>query len=40
MHHMQEMIATQSSVQGNTNEALIRCLKECYSCAQACISLR
>ncbi len=31
MHHMQEMIATHPDVKGNTNDALIRCIEECYS---------
>ena len=31
MHHMQEMIAAHPDVKGSTNEALIRCIEECYS---------
>lgn len=30
------MIATHLDVRGNTDNALIRCIEECYSCAQAC----
>ena len=36
MHHMREMIAAHPDVQGSTNDALIRCIEECYSCAQIC----
>lgn len=36
--HAQEMISTHPHVQGNMNEALIRCIDECYDCAQTCIS--
>ena len=32
----QEMIATHPDVRGSTNDALIRCIEECYSCAQVC----
>ncbi|MFN3389835.1 MAG: four-helix bundle copper-binding protein [Allosphingosinicella sp.] len=35
---VQQMIAAHPDVQGNTNEALLRCIAECYSCAQACIA--
>ena len=34
----QEIIATHPDVRGNTNDALIRCIEECYSCAQVCTS--
>src|SRR5690349_13722825 len=34
----QEIIATHPYVRGNTNDALIRCIEECYSCAQVCTS--
>jgi hypothetical protein len=34
----QEIIRTHPHVQGNLNEALARCIDECYACAQACIS--
>jgi hypothetical protein len=33
---LQAMIATHPHVNGSTNDALIRCLEECYSCAAAC----
>ena len=33
-----EMIAAHPDVRGNTNDALIRCIEECYSCAQVCTS--
>jgi hypothetical protein len=33
-----EMIAAHPEVRGNTNNALIRCIEECYSCAQVCTS--
>ncbi len=36
--HVQQMIATHPDVQGNTNEALIRCIEACYECAQTCTS--
>jgi hypothetical protein len=36
--HTQEIIRTHPHVQGNFNEALARCIDECYACAQACIS--
>lgn len=29
-----EMIATHPDVRGNLNEALLRCIEQCYSCAQ------
>ncbi|MBI2260895.1 MAG: four-helix bundle copper-binding protein [Caulobacterales bacterium] len=35
--HAQEMIATHPHVQGSVNAALIRCIDECYDCAQACV---
>lgn len=34
--HAQEMIATHPHVRGNTNDTLIRCIEDCYDCAQAC----
>ena len=34
--HVQQMISTHPQVRGNTNDALIRCIEECYDCAQAC----
>ena len=33
---VQEMISTHPQVKGNVNEALIRCIEECYSCSQTC----
>ena len=38
MHHMREMISAHPEVQGNTNDALISCIEECYACAQSCTS--
>jgi Domain of Unknown Function (DUF326) len=32
------MIATHPDARGSTNDALPRCIEECYSCAQACTS--
>lgn len=34
--HAREMISTHPQVRGNTNDALIRCIEECYDCAQTC----
>lgn len=36
--HAQQMISTHPHVHGSTNEALIRCIEECYDCSQACTS--
>ena len=36
--HAREMIRTHPHVRGNMNEALIRCIDECYDCAQTCVS--
>jgi hypothetical protein len=36
--HAHEMISTHPHVKGNTNDALIRCIEECYDCAQICTS--
>jgi hypothetical protein len=36
--HAHEMISTHPHVRGNTNDALIRCIEECYDCAQTCSS--
>lgn len=36
--HAQEMISTHPHVKGNMNETLVRCINECYDCAQTCIS--
>lgn len=35
--HAQEMIATHPHVKGSVNAALVRCIDECYDCAQACV---
>lgn len=34
--HAQQIISTHPHVRGNTNDALIRCIEECYDCAQTC----
>ena len=34
----QQMIAPHPHVKGDTNDALIGCLEECYSCTQTCTS--
>lgn len=34
--HVQQMISTHPSVRGSTNDALIRCIEDCYDCAQTC----
>ena len=34
--HAREMIATHPHVRGQTNDALIRCIEQCYDCAQTC----
>jgi hypothetical protein len=36
--HAQQIIATHPQVKGSTNDALIRCIEECYDCSQACTS--
>lgn len=36
--HAEQMISTHPDVKGQTNDALIRSIEECYDCAQACIS--
>ena len=33
--HVQQMIATHPDVQGSTADRLLRCIEECYGCAQA-----
>lgn len=38
MNQIRSMIATHPDVDGNTNEALIACIEECFACAQTCIS--
>lgn len=34
--YMKEIIRMHPNVQGNTNDALIRCIEECFACASAC----
>lgn len=34
--HVREMISTHPHVQGSTADALLRCIEECYGCAQTC----
>jgi hypothetical protein len=34
--HVREMISTHPDVQGSTADKLLRCIAECYSCAQTC----
>jgi hypothetical protein len=34
--HAQQIIATHPHVRGNTNDALIACVEDCYDCSQAC----
>lgn len=34
--HAREMISTHPHVRGSTNDALIRCIEECFDCAQTC----
>lgn len=36
--HAQAMISTHPHVQGKTDDALIRCIEECYDCTQTCTS--
>ncbi|CAA7625327.1 four-helix bundle copper-binding protein [Magnetospirillum sp. UT-4] len=36
--HAREMISTHPHVQGNTNDALIHAIEECYDCAQTCVT--
>jgi hypothetical protein len=36
--HTREMISAHPQVRGNVNDALIRCIDECYDCVQACVS--
>lgn len=38
MHHMRDMIGAHPDVKGSANDALIRCIEECQSCALTCIS--
>jgi hypothetical protein len=34
--HAQQMIATHPQAHGPTNDALTRCIEDCYDCAQTC----
>ena len=34
--HAHEMISTHPHVRGNTNDSLIKCIEECFDCAQTC----
>lgn len=34
--HTQRMTSTHPHVRGSVNDALIRCIEECYDCAQTC----
>ncbi len=34
--HVREMIATNPKLSANLKDALIRCIEECYGCAQTC----
>ena len=34
--HAQQMISSHPDVRGNTNDSLIRCIEQCYECAQTC----
>lgn len=36
--HAMEMLRTHPDVGGKANDALIRCIEECYDCAQVCTS--
>jgi hypothetical protein len=36
--HVHEMVRTHPHAKGNTNDALIWCIEECYDCAQTCTS--
>ena len=36
--HAHEMVRTHPHAKGNTNDALIWCIEECYDCAQTCTS--
>lgn len=36
MNPIREIIATHPDVAGSTNDALLRCIEECYSSAQTC----
>jgi len=34
--HAQQMIVTHPQVRGQTSDSLIRCIEDCYDCAQTC----
>jgi Domain of Unknown Function (DUF326) len=34
--HAQQIISTHPRVRGSTNDALVRCIEECYDCSQVC----
>lgn len=36
--HVQQMISTHPQMRGAVNDALIRCIEECYDCSQTCTS--
>lgn len=36
--HAREMISSHPHVRGNTNDALIECIEQCYDCAQTCVT--
>lgn len=36
--HASEIISTHPDVKGQVNEALARCIDDCFDCAQSCIS--
>jgi hypothetical protein len=36
--HAREMISSHPHVHGNTNDALIQCIEQCYDCAQTCVT--
>lgn len=36
--NVSEMIGTHPQARGNTNDALIRCVEECYACASVCVA--
>jgi hypothetical protein len=36
--HAQEMLSTHPQARGRTDDALIHCIEQCYTCAQTCTS--
>ncbi len=34
--HAQQMTATHPQARGNTNDALTRCIEDCYDCSETC----